>query len=97
MSFSNTLEIIGRTLIGLELSFRFLVPCLKTGITFANLKVEENFDEQIASLNWQHICSAKNSAFSFKTLTGTSVSWTAFLALNLLIYLSTVFVSTCAK
>ena len=51
MSFSNILEIIGRILIGLQLSFIFLVPCLKTGGTFENLKVAGNFDEQIASLN----------------------------------------------
>ena len=81
MSFSN-------------ISVKCMIPCLKTSVTFANLKVVGNFDEQIASLNWRHVCSKKNSAFSFKTLTAISASWTVFLALNFLISLRTLFILT---
>ena len=78
-------------------SFRFLEPCRKTDVTFSNLKVAGNCKEQLASLIWRHICSEKYSAFSYKTLTGISVSWIAFLTVNLLISLSTVFLSTYEK
>ena len=91
------LLIIGRILTGFQLSFRFLVSCLKTGVTFVNLKDAGHFDEKIASLNWRHIWSAKNSPFSSKTNTGISVSWTAFWELNFLISLSKVFALTCEK
>ena len=47
----NNRQIIGRILTGFQLSFRFLVSCLKTGVTFVNLKDVGHFDEKIASLN----------------------------------------------
>ena len=81
----------------LSIIFRFLEPCRKTDVTFSNLKVAGNCKEQLASLIWRHICSEKYSAFSYKTLTGISVSWIAFLTVNLLISLSTVFLSTYEK
>ena len=52
---------------------------LKTGVILANLKEAGKIEEQIASLNWQHICSAKNLAVSFKVFTGISESCTALL------------------
>ena len=81
---------IGRMLIGLQLSFWFLEPTLKTGVILVNLKEAEKIEEQIASLNWQHI-SVKNSAFSFKIFMGMSESCTALLISKFLISFLTVF------
>ena len=39
-------------LIGLQLFFWFLEPCLKLSVTLANLKDAGNFQVHIASLNW---------------------------------------------
>ena len=70
---------IGRILTGLYLSFSCLERTLETGVILANLKEAGKIEEQIASLNWQHIYLAKNSAFSFKLSTGISESCTPLL------------------
>ena len=45
-SFPNNFEIIGRMLIGLWISLRFLETCLNTSVTLGNLEVR-NFDKKI--------------------------------------------------
>ena len=57
----------------------------------ANLKEAGKIEEQIASLNWQHTCSSKNSAFSFKLFTGLSESFTALLIFKFLISFIAIF------
>ena len=48
--FSNILDIIGRILTGLKLSFWFLLPLLKIVVIFACFNKEGHFDDSIASL-----------------------------------------------
>ena len=57
----------------------------------------EKIEEQNASLNWHHIYSTKNSAFSFKSFTWMSESCTALLICKVLISFITVFLSTWEK
>ena len=64
---------------------------MKTGVILVNLKEAEKIEEQIASLNWKHICSVKNSAFSFEIFMGMSESCTALLISKFLISFLTVF------
>ena len=80
-----------------KLSLRFQEPCLKAGVVLATLKELAILMNKIPSLNWRVICSAKKFAFSFKTLTGVSLSCTALLAFKLFISLSRVLLSTGEK
>ena len=47
ISFTKVFKIIGRILIGVSFSLRFLEPYLDTSVTLANLKNAGNFDEPI--------------------------------------------------
>ena len=91
ISFSNIFAMIGRIPTGLQLSFWFLEPTLKTGVILANLKEAGKIEEQIATLNQQHICSVKHSEFSFKTFMGMSESCTDLLIQKFLFSFITVF------
>ena len=63
----------------------------------ANLKEAGKIEEQIASLNWQHACSSKNSAFSFKIFTGLSESFTALVIFKFLISFIVIFFCRLGK
>ena len=91
---SNIFAVIGRILFGLKLSFWFLELTLKTGVMLANLKEAGKIEEQIASLNWQDICLAKNSAFFFRIFAGMSESCTALVISKFLISFTTALLST---
>ena len=91
ISFSNIFAMIGRIPTGLQLSFWFLEPTFKTRVKLANLKEAGKIEEQIATLNQQHICSVKNSEFSFNTFTRMSESCTDLLIQKFLFSFITVF------
>ena len=79
---------IGRILI---CPFWFLELTLKKGLILANLKEAGKIEEQIPSLNRQHIFTAKNS-FPFKIFTRMSESCTALQELFLHLFLYSYFV-----
>ena len=97
INFPKFLAMIGRILIGLLLSARFLEPTLKTGVIMADLKEAGKTEGQIVLLNWQHNCSAKKSAFFFQIFTGMSESCTTLLISKFLIAFIIVFLSTWEK
>ena len=67
-------------LVGYQLAcnhpFSLWKPTLKIGVWMVNLKEVDKIEELIVSLDWLHICSLKNPAFSFRISTGTSVNCT---------------------
>ena len=82
---------------GLKSSFLILDLFLKTGVTSVNLNEAGNCEEEMATLNWKQIHSAKIIQFNIKFFTGVSISCVAFLGFRLSISFITVLLSMLEK